>query len=619
MSKSGRVALPILAFFVAAAQLGAAGFSTRQHVKGGPPGPPRGLSVLGGCGTNELTHSSSQAITALNSVSCNSAAGHTDNSYWRAFSIAAFPGGFNACEVEIGIEEATSGGGTQPVTVNIYSNTGGAFPAGTRVLQGTANLNVADQSATVLDAAVVAAIPAGAEMVVEVFTPNGQASGNFFFIGSNAAAETGPSYLSAADCGIVNPTTTAAIGFANMHIVMNVRGSNAGPPAPAITEAGGSLVTESCNPGNSAVDPDESVTVSLCLDNIGALNTTNLVGTLQATGGVTSPSVPQNYGVVVASGASVCRDFSFIAAGSCGGTVTATLDLQDGPDNLGTAAFDFTLGALGAPTTATYSSGNIAVPIPDSSTVDVNLAIVDIGEVSDVNVSFRANHTFDADLLIELISPDGTTVTLADNRGGSGDNFGTGSNDCTGSATVFDDGAATPIGSGAAPFSGSFQPDSPLSALVGESVNGNWVLRVSDQAALDVGIIGCVQIEISRRERTCCVGCTLNLTCPADIAVQASGGDPDAVVIFDPITGGSCTSVTTSCVPPSGSSFPIGQTVVNCSATDGTTGTTATCAFNIDVAPGVGIVEVPTASNWGLGALALLLAGAAFLVLRRNG
>ena len=31
---------------------------------------------------------------------------------------------------------------------------------------------------------------------------------NLFFIGSNAAAETAPSYLSAADCGITVPTTT---------------------------------------------------------------------------------------------------------------------------------------------------------------------------------------------------------------------------------------------------------------------------------------------------------------------------------------------------------------------------------------------------------------------------
>ena len=61
-------------------------------------------------------------------------------------------------------------------------------------------------SGTVLSVPIVANVPAGtSELVMEVFTPNGQATGNFFFIGSNTAAETGPSYLSAADCGIATP------------------------------------------------------------------------------------------------------------------------------------------------------------------------------------------------------------------------------------------------------------------------------------------------------------------------------------------------------------------------------------------------------------------------------
>jgi hypothetical protein len=65
---------------------------------------------------------------------------------------------------------------------------------------------------------------AGSELVVEVFTPDGTAAGNLIFIGSNASAETGPSYLRAPDCGITTPSTTSAIGFPNMHIVMNVIG-----------------------------------------------------------------------------------------------------------------------------------------------------------------------------------------------------------------------------------------------------------------------------------------------------------------------------------------------------------------------------------------------------------
>ena len=82
--------------------------------------------------------------------------------------------------------------------------------------------------------------------------------------------------------------------------------------------------------------------------------------------------------------------------------------------------------------------------------------------------------------MIELIGPDGTTVRLSNRRGGSGDNF---------TNTVFDDEAATAIGSGAAPFTGSFRPVEPLSAFDGKSVNGTWRLHIVDAAPADVGTV----------------------------------------------------------------------------------------------------------------------------------
>ena len=60
---------------------------------------------------------------------------------------------------------------------------------------------------------------------MEVTNPDGTAAGNAFFVGSNAAPETGLSYLSAVDCGLNDPTPTGDIGFPNMHIVFNVNGS----------------------------------------------------------------------------------------------------------------------------------------------------------------------------------------------------------------------------------------------------------------------------------------------------------------------------------------------------------------------------------------------------------
>ena len=49
-------------------------------------------------------------------------------------------------------------------------------------------------------------------------------------------------------------------------------------------------------------------------------------------------------GALPAGGAPVSEPLTFTAGGVCGGTITATLQLQDGPASLGSAAFTFQLG-----------------------------------------------------------------------------------------------------------------------------------------------------------------------------------------------------------------------------------------------------------------------------------
>ncbi len=175
-----------------------------------------------------ITHSATQNIVSGNSVSCNAGGLHTDNSYFRAFDLNSFgiTFDFNVTEVSIGVETAAGTGGTQPITVNLWISSQ-PFPTGfpgsvTQI--GTASVNVPDQTLTIFPIAVTGLAPAGSELVVEIFTPNGQTAGHSFFIGSNPDGETGPSYLLAADCGVTTPTTTGAIGFPTMHIVMNVTG-----------------------------------------------------------------------------------------------------------------------------------------------------------------------------------------------------------------------------------------------------------------------------------------------------------------------------------------------------------------------------------------------------------
>jgi subtilisin-like proprotein convertase family protein len=163
------------------------------------------------------------------------------------------------------------------------------------------------------------------------------------------------------------------------------------------------------------------------------------------------------------------------------------------------------------------------------------------GAVSDVNVRVRLNHTFDEDLVIQLIAPDNTTVTLSQNRDtaiGGGDNYGTGANDCSGTPTIFDDAAATPISGGVPPFAGTFRPETPLSDLNGKPVNGTWKLRVIDTAAIDTGTVGCVTLEITRQPFVCCglagtpiIGSGGNATITAESITPANNApDPGETV-----------------------------------------------------------------------------------------
>ena len=127
--------------------------------------------------TVTLTHSVTQAIVTGNSVSCNAGGLHTDNSYIRAFDLPAFgiTGGFSITQVEMGIEQAVGTGGTQPVTVNLYTwNPTDPFTFANFALIGTANALVPDQAATIVTVPVAGSAPAGSTLVVEFFTPEGR-------------------------------------------------------------------------------------------------------------------------------------------------------------------------------------------------------------------------------------------------------------------------------------------------------------------------------------------------------------------------------------------------------------------------------------------------------------
>lgn len=186
-------------------------------------GDPTKLTAMEGAGPAPVTVSQSSnntTIVAGNSVACPT----PPTSIWRAYTLSAFPavtGNFTITTVKFGIEAAIPA--TQNITVNIYNQTGAAFPGGTRTLIGSQVYAVPTQNNTIYTATLTTPItvPNTATIILEVAST----VANGFFIGSNTAAETAPTYISAAGCGLANPGTVASVGFPNMHAILYMTGT----------------------------------------------------------------------------------------------------------------------------------------------------------------------------------------------------------------------------------------------------------------------------------------------------------------------------------------------------------------------------------------------------------
>jgi subtilisin-like proprotein convertase family protein len=110
--------------------------------------------------------------------------------------------------------------------------------------------------------------------------------------------------------------------------------------------------------------------------------------------------------------------------------------------------------------------------------------------ITDVSVRIdRLWHPYVSDLRITLIPPTGPSVALVADPGvgADQDNF---------FHTIFLGSASTPIGSGAAPYTGNFRPDYPLSTLNGVASGGTWRLHLVDASAGDVGTLEAWGLEI---------------------------------------------------------------------------------------------------------------------------
>ncbi|MDH5751882.1 MAG: PKD domain-containing protein, partial [Deltaproteobacteria bacterium] len=169
------------------------------------------------------------------------------------------------------------------------------------------------------------------------------------------------------------------------------------------------------------------------------------------------------------------------------GLYTLELVVSDGTDTSTPVYQDISLVALpGLVQTAVDTP--LDIPAGDSGGINSYIEVTG-APTSITNVVARVDitHTWDSDLSIYLISPQGTQVLLSSGNGGSANNY---------TDTIFSDAAVTSIEAGSAPFTGEYQPQEPLSVLNGENPNGTWRLWVVDTWLQDTGQILGFQLGI---------------------------------------------------------------------------------------------------------------------------
>lgn len=355
----------------------------------------------------------------------------------------------------------------------------------------------------------------------------------------------------ASDYGNYGSAEVAAAGTPPTGLV------NIGPYSALIfsrTPRSGLLVSEQTNldqpAGNSdgVLDPGETIRARLVLWNKSPVAATNVVAQLYSdTPGVTvqqgSSTYPAMAPDAVATNAT-WFEYTVASTQTCGSIMAFHLVTTFNGQSI-TSVLDAVVGqsAQFPPATNLFLSGDVPKFIGNISNTYSTLTIAEAGSntISDINVQVRLNHTYDRDLTLTLIHPDGSEVILATRRGSSGDNYGAGSGSCeTMTYALFDQSAATAIRNGTAPFTNAsgYRPEGTLTTFNGKPLNGTWQLRIRDGYANNTGTALCWGIRATYEQRT--TSCTtfsnrapvahatnlwMNPAAPTNFALQASDAD----------------------------------------------------------------------------------------------
>ncbi len=284
------------------------------------------------------------------------------------------------------------------------------------------------------------------------------------------------------------------------------------PPGPCGAGAAyaSSTATDAClgggaHGGDGILDRGEDVVTAVTIRNSGTVPLTGVTATLSTTmAGVTVTRAEAAFADMApdAVAQSAAPHFAYAIGPTvpCGADIPFTLTVRAAEGTF-TDAFTARTGSP-AVSTRSYPSMDVPKSIPDNNPAGVTstVAVAETGAVSGVRVTVNLTHSYDGDISLSLVGPNGAEVSLSAKHGSSGDNY---------TGTVFDDAAATPIASGSPPFTGSFRPDAPLSAFHGLPANGAWTFKVVDSVSNDVGTIDAWTLELTLATGVTCHDCVL--------------------------------------------------------------------------------------------------------------
>lgn len=130
--------------------------------------------------------------------------------------------------------------------------------------------------------------------------------------------------------------------------------------------------------------------------------------------------------------------------------------------------------------TEEFCSSATPKAIPDLGYVLDTIPVSIYGGVQDLDVTLNISHTMVKTLNLFLVNPEGKRIELSTGNGGNNANY---------TGTIFDDEASVSIKMGAAPFTGRFKPEQPLSTFDNKLCSGNWILKVQDSVISHTGTL----------------------------------------------------------------------------------------------------------------------------------